>query len=151
MSFPISAVTGTGSARVLPSREIIATKVENDAGTKHFMIDKLKTLLPELTLSAHRLTSGARSRILSQFCPALSTQKVSYRTMFWMTLLVLVNPGGPARFHKGPGDKKFLYWDPNIFDFCLYKLKHALRACLSSIRGLRPIIIPQVGLRPTIK
>ena len=22
--------------------------------------------------------------------------------------------------HKGPGDKKFLYWDPNIFDFCLH-------------------------------
>ena len=31
------------------------------------------------------------------------------------------------------------------------ELKHALRACLSSIRGLRPLIIPQVGLRPTIK
>ena len=31
-----------------------------------------------------------------------------------------------------------------------HELKHALRACISSIRGLRPLIIPQVGLRPTI-
>ena len=34
--------------------------------------------------------------------------------------------------------------------FCANELKHALRACISSIRGLRPLIIPQVGLRPTI-
>ena len=30
------------------------------------------------------------------------------------------------------------------------ELKHALRACLSSIRGLRPLMIPQVCLRQTI-
>ena len=35
--------------------------------------------------------------------------------------------------------------------YCIHELKHALRACISSIRGLRPLIIPQVGLRPTIK
>ena len=32
---------------------------------------------------------------------------------------------------------------------CIHELKHALRACISSIRGLRPLMIPQVGLRPT--
>ena len=34
--------------------------------------------------------------------------------------------------------------------YCLYEFISALRADINSIRGLRPLMIPQVGLRPTV-